>query len=277
MRLSRILCVFSVSLVFLPVLAFAQSFTLSQNGKPVGTATLAIKAAAVHTAAADAAKAGGKAAAGKTAAGKGAGVATGFDLSSEVKINMPGLDYSFTETEGLNAGYHLRKAQLNGLVNGKAATVSALRTGQQISLKIATTGPGTTTPLAFHAQSVFMPDFDPGSLQVLLKLAAAANNLDLWALIPKQTGLTSAVQITAAADEEGTLNGAPIAVHHLSVSTDTDKIELFSNAANELLQAEWTQTGFALARQGFVLKPAARPPAAPARPASAPVPQQPQK
>jgi hypothetical protein len=38
---------------------------------------------------------------------------------------------------------------------------------------------------------------------------------------------------------------------------------LFSSPKNELLQAEWTDEGFAMVRQGFKLTPSARPNAAP--------------
>lgn len=218
--------------------AHGQSFTISQNGKSVGTASLSLKQAAA-----------------------------GFDSTSGTKIDMPGLKYNFSENAALDAGYHLSKVQLTGSVNGTAATVNASPTqaGQtrQFLMKINANGQVTNTPLGFHRQTVFLADFDPGALQALLNLGAARNNADLWALIPKQTGSIAALRIATNADMKGTLNGTPVEVHHLTVTYGSDKTELFSSPKNELLQAEWTDEGFAMVRQGFKLTPSARPNAAP--------------
>jgi hypothetical protein len=224
----------------------AQSFTLSQNGKSVGTASLLLKPAN-----------------------------GGYESTSGAKIDMPGLKYSFEESELLGSGYHLLKVQLTGSVNGTSATVntapqSQTGAGQQFLMKITANGKTTDTPLDFHPLSVFLADFDPGALQTLLNLGAAHNNANIWALIPKQAGSVAALRIATNADMQGTLNGKPIGVHHLTVTYDTNTTELFSSPDNELLQAEWTSQGFAMVRQGFKLTPPARapaPPPAPAQPA----------
>jgi len=219
----------------------AQSFVLSQNGKSVGTASLQLSKAA-----------------------------GGFAATSGAKIDMPGLKYTFSANEALDGGYHLNKVQLNGSVNGTTATVNTAPQGQQFLMKINANGQVTSTPLELHPQAVFLPDFDPGGLQVLLDLGAAHNNRDIWALIPKQTGSVAPLRIATNADMQGTLNGNPIEVHHLTVTYNTNKTEVFSSPANELLQAEWTDEGFALVRQGFKLTPPARPGAPPPAPAQQP-------
>ena len=272
MRFSKGLCFLIALLLLLPTMASAQSFILSQNGKKVGDATLTITVKPAVPAS-PAKAAAGKPAAGKTSAARAAAPG-GFDLTSGVKISMKGLDYSFTETATLNAGYHLKNLRLDGVVNGTAANVSVTHTGQQLTMKISANGSETSNPLEFHPQSVFMPDFDPGALQVLLKLAAPVNNHDLWAIIPKQTGLVAPLRIATMADEQGTLDGAPIAVHHLTVTNDTEKTEVFSGPDDELLQAEWTTQGFALAREGFKLTPPKRPTGAPPALPTATQPQQ---
>jgi len=229
----------------------AENFTLSQNGKSVGQAFLGLKP------------------------GNG-----GFDLTSGAKIDMPGLKYNFSQNTLLDGGYHLTRAQLSGSVNGTSATVNATKQGQQFLMSINANGSVTNTPLAFHQRAVLLPDFDPGALQVLLNLGAAHNNLDIWGLIPKQTGSITALRIATDADMQGALNGKPLTVHHLTVTYGTSKTELFSSPANELLQAEWTDEGFALVRQGFKLTPPARPgapPAAPLQPAAQPAQPQPQQ
>jgi hypothetical protein len=248
-RIGRAMLMVTAGVVAAGLLAaqlHAQSFTISQNGKAVGTASLSLK------------QANG-----------------GFDATSGAKIDMPGLKYNFNETQTLDGGYHLTSVQLKGSVNGTAATVNTVPQGQQFLMKINANGQVTNTPLQYHPQAVFYPDFDPGSLQVLLNLGAAHNNRDLWALVPKQSGSVAALRVATKADEQGALDGRAVAVHHLTVSQDTSTIELFSGPANELLQAEWTDEGFAMVRQGFKLTPPKRPNAAP--PAQPKQPAQPQK
>jgi len=222
----------------------AQSFIISQNGKPVGTASLSFQRAG-----------------------------QGFDATSGTKIDMPGLKYSFNENAMLDPGYHLTQVKLSGTVNGSAASVNTQPSGQQFLMKINANGQVIQTPLAFHAQSVFFPDFDAAALQTVLELGAAHNNRDIWALIPKQSGSITALRIVTNADMQGTLNGSAIPVHHLTVNYGADKADLFSSPANELLQAEWTDEGFAMVRQGFKLTPPAHPTAPP--PAAPPAGQQP--
>jgi len=221
--------------------AHAQSFIISQNGTRVGTATLSVR------------QSNG-----------------GLDLTSGSKISMSGLNYSFTANQSLDPAYRLRSVQLSGLVNGTAATVNATAQGQSLQVKINANGRVTQTPLASHPQVVFWPDFDPGALQIALNLGAASNNRDLWAIIPKQTGSVSPLKIVTKADEQGTLSGKVVTVHHQTISLEgaaPTSIEVFSGPANELLQAEWIDEQFAMVRQGFQIRPPARPenppPAAP--------------
>jgi hypothetical protein len=210
--------------------ASAQSFQISQNGKGVGTASLQLNQAA-----------------------------GGFQATSSAKIAMPGLNYSFSENQTLDAGFHLKNVQLNGSVNGTTATVTGAPQGAQFQMKINANGKVTTTPLSFHPQAVFYPDFDPAALQILLNLGAAHNNRDIWAIVPKQAGSVSALRIATKPDEQGTLDGKAISVHHLTVTSDSDSVEVFSSPTNQLLQTEWSEEGFALVRKGFVIKPPARP------------------
>ena len=227
----------------------AQSFQISQNGQNVGTAGLSVQPAGA-----------------------------GFSSTSWTKIKMPGLDYSFQENASMDGGYQLQSVHLDGSVNGTKATVSAAPEGQQLAMKINANGQVINTPLAFHPQAVFFPDFDPAALQTVLSLGALRNNRDLWAVIPKQTGSVTALRIATKPDEQGTLNGQQTPIHHYTVTADADTIEIFSNPSNQLMQAEWTEEGFAMVRQGFVLTPPARPqtppPAKQQQPAGQTAPQQ---
>ncbi len=107
--------------------------------------------------------------------------------------------------------------------------------------------------------AVFLPDFDPGALETLLSLAAANNNRYLWAIIPKQAGSIAPVQIATLPDEHGTLDGKAITVHHVVATVSGAPTDLFAGPDNQLLQAELSQEGFALVRNGFVLTPPAKP------------------
>ena len=217
--------------------ASAQSFLISQNGQSVGSATLNW----VRNGAA-------------------------YGLSSNASINMKGLNLSFSQTGYLGAHLNLRNMQLNGQVNGTPVTVGAQTSGQQYLLNIFANGQRINTPLAFHARTVFFPDFDPAGLQAMLRLGAAYNNAHIWAVIPKQTGSIVPMRIATDADMQGKLNGSPVPVHHFTVNVNGGTIEVFSSMTSDLLQAEWTQEGFAIVRQGFVLTPTSHPIGAPPPP-----------
>jgi hypothetical protein len=210
--------------------AGAQSFILSQNGKSVGSANLSVK----HD-------------------------GQWIETASGAKVDMPGLKYSFNENAVFDGGYRISNVKLNGIVNGSSATVSGKTAGQQFIMTIVANGNTTNTPLTMHRNAVFFPDFDPAALQALLTLSAASGNQDLWALVPKQTGTVQTVVMTANPDMQGTLDGSPVTVKHLTLKYGTDKVELFSSQRSELLQAEWTEEGFAMVRQGFKLTPPAKP------------------
>lgn len=223
------------------VYAAAQSgnFTISQNGKSVGTASFNL-APTPH----------------------------GYDSTSVVRLVMQGLNYSLSKTEHLSAANHLCHVQLSATVNNSAVNLTAVPDEAQFLLNVSANGRSSTTRLDLHPAAVFLPDLDPGALETLLVLAVAQNNRDLWAIIPKQTtepdgsiqaGSIAPIQLATYADEQGTFDGKPIAVHHLVATIAGARSELFSGPGNQLLQAELPQQGFALVRQGFVLTPPAKP------------------
>jgi hypothetical protein len=221
----------------LPVAARAQSgdFTVSQNGTPVGTASFKFD---------------------QTPAG--------FDSSSVVRVTMQGLDYQLSKTEKLSLSNGLVHVQLSAIVNGSAVHVTAAPDSTQLLMNISANGRASTTRLDAHNAAVFYPDFDPGAFETLLALAVANNNRDLWAILPKQSGSVEPIQLATYADEQGTLDGKPVTVHHLVATIAGADTQIFSGPEDQLLQAELPQQGFALVRKGFVLTPPAKPFAAPA-------------
>jgi hypothetical protein len=214
-------------------MAAAQSanFIVSQNGHQVGTASF------------------------QFAARDG-----GFDSSSTVKVSMQGLDYALSKTEQLDSAYHLQHVVLSGLVNGSAVNVIGKPDGSNFLLNTSANGRSSTTRLDAHPEAVFLPDFDPGALETLLALAVTQNNRDLWAILPKQAGSVEAIRLATYGDEQGTLDGKPVTVHHLVATIAGTDTYLFSGPDNQLLQAELPQPGFALVRNGFVLTPPKKPP-----------------
>ncbi len=216
----------------MPVAGAAQSanFEIAQNGHAVGTASFNVTAAA-----------------------------EGYDSSSLVKVAMQGLDYALSKNERLSSANQLEHAQLNATVNGEAVNVMVAPDSAQMLVNISANGKSTTTRLDAHAGAVLLADFDPGALETLLTLAVTQNNRDLWAILPKQTGSIEPVRLATYPDQEGTLDGKPITVHHLVATIAGANTDLFSGPDNQLLQAELPQAGFALIRNSFVLKPPAKP------------------
>jgi len=183
----------------------------------------------------------------------------GYDASSLVRVAMQGLDYSLSENEHLSSANALTHVLLSATVNGQAVTAVCKPDAAQFLLNISANGKSTTTRLPAHDAAVFMPDFDPGALETLLALAVQHNNRDLWAILPKNAGSIEPVELATYPDQQGTLDGKPIAVHHLVATIAGAHTDLFSGPENQLLQAELPQEGFALVRKGFVLKPPEKP------------------
>jgi hypothetical protein len=194
-----------------------------------------------------------------TASFKFAATPKGYDSTSLVKVSMEGLDYALSKSEQLTSGNQLIHVQLSATVNGEAVNVVAKPDAAQFLVNISAEGKSSTTRLAAHNGAVFLPDFDPGALETLLALAVAQNSRDIWAILPKDAGSIEPVQLATYADQEGTLDGKKIAVHHLVATIAGANTDLFSGPENQLLQAELPQDGFALIRKGFVLKPQAKP------------------
>jgi len=223
---------FALMLAAVPPAALAQSgsFQVAQNGHAVGTASFQFTA-----------------------------TPEGYDSTSLVRVALQGLDYALSKTESLSSANQLNHAQLSAIVNGEAVNVVAAPDSAQLLLNISASGHSTTTRLAAHPGAVFLPDFDPGALETLLALAVTQNNRDLWVILPKTAGSIEPVQLATYPDQQGTLDGKPITVHHLVATIAGASTDLFSGPENQLLQAELPQAGFALIRNGFVLKPSAKP------------------
>ena len=223
--------------------AHAASFTIGQLGHPVGTAGYRL-----------------------------ARTDSGYDSTSTVQVSMQGLQYALSKNEQLDPASHIQHEQLSATVNGSAVNVTGKPDATGFLLNISANGRSSTTRLAAHSAAIFLPDFDPGALETLLTLAAAQNGRDLWAILPKQAGSIEPVQLATYADEQGTLDGKPVSVHHVVATIAGSDTDLFTSPENHLLQAELPQQGFSLVRKGFVLTPPRKPGAPPSQPAPSPQP-----
>ncbi|MGB0062816.1 MAG: hypothetical protein WBP85_00085 [Terracidiphilus sp.] len=183
----------------------------------------------------------------------------GYRSTSLVKVAMQGLDYALSKAEQLSQANELEHVQLSATVNGQAVTVAAAPDAVQLLMNISSNGKSSTTHLAAHSGAVFLPDFDPGALQTLLALGAERNNRGLWAILPKNAGFIEPIELATYADQQGTLDGKAIMVHHIVATIAGAHTDLFSGPENQLLQAELPEAGFALVRKGFQLKPPAKP------------------
>ena len=188
---------------------------------------------------------------------------SGFTSESTIRVTTQGIHYALSKNELLGADRQLRHADLSAVVNEQAVHVVAEAEAATLHMKISAGGRTTSTDLASHPLAVLLPDFDPGAFEELLQQAAAHNNRDLWAVLPRQTGLIEAIELATYPDEKGTLDGHDLIVHHLTATIAGARADLFSGPGNQLLQAELPQQGFALIRTGFVLTPPTRPIAAP--------------
>jgi hypothetical protein len=236
MKILRSASAFAAILILGSLAAAAQSatFIVSQNGHPVGTASYTFTS-----------------------------TPSGYNSESLVNVSMQGLNYALSKTERLTSANQLKHVLLSGTVNGSAVTIIAKPDAAQLLMNISANGRASTARLAEHPAAVFLPDFDPGALETLLALNAAQNGQNLWAIIPKRAGSIAPITITADTAEQGTLNGQPITVQHITAKFSGAKMELFASRANRLLQAELPQEGFALVRKGFVLTPPKTAPKAP--------------
>jgi len=183
----------------------------------------------------------------------------GYDSRSLVKVSMLGLNYALSKTERLTAAKHVRQVQLSATVNGEAVNVAAAPDASQFAVSISASGKRSTTRLAAHPGTVFLGDFDPGALEALLEISAAQNDRNVWAILPKNRISIEPVQLATYGDQEGTLAGKAIKVHHLVATIAGASTDLFSGPENQLLQAELPQEGFAIVRKGFRLTPPAKP------------------
>jgi hypothetical protein len=177
--------------------------------------------------------------------------ANGFSLMAKAKLQIDKTPFAFSRDGVIDRALNPVRESLNGAVNGSAVLFSLNSTAGKYAIQISANGKQYSNNLAQHEHAVFLPDFDPAAIQVLV--TKIATNQSVWVLIPKQTGLLYALQVAHKPQVQGTLDGKPIAVQHLSITIAGANSDLFTTATGLFLQEEIPQQGFALIRNGFKL------------------------
>ncbi len=203
-----------------------------------------------------------------------------YAVTSHGTLTVQNTKYSFSGSGSLDKELSILNENLNGIVNGSAVTFAVHPSDGNFVIEISADGRSYRNSLTRPAQTVFFPDFDLSSYDILLNLAARHPGIPISALIPKQTGILSAATLAPQADVQGTLNGKAITAHHTSLTIGSVVSELYYSPNNRILEVDIPSQTFAVVRDNFQLQPPPPPPAESApnqqQPGSGAPPSQPQ-
>jgi hypothetical protein len=187
--------------------------------------------------------------------------AAAYSVVSHGNLALSSTKYSFSASGSLDQNLGIIVENLNGVVNGSAATFAARSVGANFVVDISADGKNYHNSLNRPAQTVFVPDFDLAAYNILLELAATHPGTPLSALIPKQMGSISAATLAPQADVQATLNGALLSVHHSSLTIGSLVSELYYSRSNKILEVDIPSEAFAVVRDNFRLQQPPPPPA----------------
>jgi hypothetical protein len=196
-----------------------------------------------------------------------------YTIASHGTLSIQNTKYSFSGSGSLDRDLSILQEDLNGIINGSAVTFAVHPSGGNFVIEISADGRSYRNSLNRPAQTVFFPDFDLASYDVLLSLAAGHPGTPISALIPKQTGILNAATLAPQADVQGTLNGKPLTLHHTSLTIGSVVSELYYASDNRILEVDIPGQTFAVVRDNFQLQPPPPPPpneAQPNQPATTP-------
>jgi len=184
-----------------------------------------------------------------------------YSVISHGTLTLKNTTYSFSGSGSLDSNLAILQEDLNGIVNGSAVTFGVRANGQKFAINISANGKSYQNSLNRPGQTVFFPDFDLSSYEILLNLAARHPGTLNWALIPKQTGILSAANLTPQADVQATLNAKTLTVHHQSLTIGSVVSELYYSPANRILEVDIPGQAFAIVHENFQLQAPPPPPA----------------
>jgi len=188
-----------------------------------------------------------------------------YSVTSHGSLTLKDTSYSFSGSGRLDGNLGILQENLNGIVNGSAVTFALQTNGGKFAIDISANGKAyqnsLSTPGSGPGSTVFFPDFDLASYEILLNMVAAHPGTLPWALIPKQTGILSAANLAPQEDAPATLNGKPLTVHHQSLTIGSVTSELYYSARSRILEVDIPSQAFAMVRDNFQLQAPPPPPA----------------
>jgi len=183
-----------------------------------------------------------------------------YNVNSHGTLTIKDTSYSFSGSGSLDSNLGILQENLNGIVNGSAVTFALHTTTGKFAIDISANGKQYRNSLNNPGPTVFFPDFDLASYEILLHLVANHPETLHWALVPKQTGILSAANLAAQADVQATLNGKPLTVHHQSLTIGSVTSELYYSTKNRILEVDIPSQAFAIVRDNFQLQAPPPPP-----------------
>jgi hypothetical protein len=183
-----------------------------------------------------------------------------YTVTSHGTLSVENTKYSFSSSGSLDKALSILQENLNGIVNGSAVTFAVHPSDGNFVIDISADGRTYPNSLTRPAQTVFFPDFDMSSYDLLLTLAASHPGTPISALVPKQTGILSTVTLAPQADVQGTLNAKSLAIHHTSMTIGSVTSELYYAADNRIMEVDIPSQTFAVVRDNFQLQPPPPPP-----------------
>ncbi|AXC14587.1 hypothetical protein ACPOL_5337 [Acidisarcina polymorpha] len=183
-----------------------------------------------------------------------------YTIVSHGSVTLQNTKFSFSNSGSLNSNLAILQENLNGIVNGSAVTFAVRPAGSNFAIDISADGRSYRNSISSPAQTVFFPDFDMSSYDILLRLVAMYPDTPVSALIPKQTGILSTATLSPQADVQGTLAGKAISVHHTSLTIGSVVSELYFSPRNLILEVDVPSQTFAIVRENFQLQQPPPPP-----------------
>jgi hypothetical protein len=183
-----------------------------------------------------------------------------YSVASHGNVSLQNTKYSFSGSGSLDKNLGIVQENLNGIVNGSAVTFAVQMAGNNFVIAISADGRSYRNSLARTAPTVFFPDFDMASYEILLALSARQPGTAISAFIPKQTGSLSAATLAPQTDVQATFNGKSLAVHHSSLTIGSVTSELYYSGANRILEVDIPSETFAIVHDNFQLQPPPPPP-----------------
>jgi hypothetical protein len=200
-----------------------------------------------------------------------------YSVNSHGTLTLQKTSYSFSNSGSLDGNLGILEEDLNGIVNGAAVNFSVRPNGGAFAVNISANGTNSHSSLNRVGQTVFFPDFDLASYDILLNLRAHNPGAPISALIPKQSGFILPATIAAQVDVQGTLSGRAIAVHHVSLTIGSVTSELYYSTSNRILEVDIPSQTFAIVHDNFQLKAPPPPPPNTAQPNQQPAGSAPQQ